>query len=392
MIADADAQQAERSLERAICHLLMPMQGGKGAAQPFFASLCMELERVPKDEAWFKARCPWTEPTAATDGHKLYYFPPFINSLTEPLLKSLLLHEVLHAANNHCTRRKGRDAMPWNVACDFVVNAMIKNDCRGEVGPDWLLDPTYDGLAAEEVYARLIQEQKKQGGGGFKPGNGNGPGAVLDASMSGQDDTVTEKIWQQRIVSAAKAAGRGNVPGCFAHLVDEILNPKVPWQTLLRRFVQAVSKADYDWSRPNKRFSWQGIHLPSLHSPKVGAIAMAIDTSGSTSDVWGQFLDESQAVLDECQPEKLTFLQCDCAIATRAEYQPGDTIPRLVGGGGGSDTSPVFDELAKDGELPLCCVYLTDGYISYPEEPPPYPVLWIMTTDQTPPWGEVVRM
>lgn len=39
---------------------------------------------------------------------------------------------------------------------------------------------------------------------------------------------------------------------------------------------------------------------------------------------------------------------------------------------------------------PYALIYLTDGYADYPEHPPDYPVLWVLTPDhQTPPWGRV---
>jgi predicted metal-dependent peptidase len=35
-------------------------------------------------------------------------------------------------------------------------------------------------------------------------------------------------------------------------------------------------------------------------------------------------------------------------------------------------------------------IFFTDGYATYPEKPPRYPVLWVLTKDnQTPPFGKV---
>lgn len=364
--------QAIRSLERAVCRMLSPHNG-----QPFFAHLAMELQRKPDPKI----------PTAATDGRYLYFNPDYVNSLKPELVQSLVLHEILHVSNGHCWRKGTREHKRWNIACDYFVNLLIRDQCNGEIDKQWLIDDKWKGLAAEEIYAQL-PEPKGQGDNGE-----TGPGEVIDAEQSGHDGKVLEKEWQQKLVNAAAAVARGNVPSQFAHIIDEILNPKVPWQMLLQRFVQSIARTDYSWSRPNRKYSWQGFTLPSLYSQRVGHIAFAVDTSGSTHEYWNQFLDEAQAVLDQVQPEKLSYFEADCAIGKRAIYHPGDRLERQVSGGGGSATEPVFDALLADDDMPLCCVYLTDGVISYPDIEPPFPVLWVICNDQmTPPFGDVARI
>ena len=66
-------------------------------------------------------------------------------------------------------------------------------------------------------------------------------------------------------------------------------------------------------------------------------------------------------------------------------------------GGGGTDFRPVFNEVEDRGIDPACVVYLTDGWGVYPEEEPPYPVLWVLTQEPSnpnyhPPFGEVVTL
>ncbi|NEP47085.1 MAG: hypothetical protein F6K35_51070, partial [Okeania sp. SIO2H7] len=79
------------------------------------------------------------------------------------------------------------------------------------------------------------------------------------------------------------------------------------------------------------------------------------------------------------------------ALDAKAEF------PRPVGGGGTSFI-PFFDKVSEhwDWQSTGVCVYLTDGYGSFPEEPPPLPVLWVVTPGglglEQFPFGETVRL
>ena len=64
-------------------------------------------------------------PTAATDGRKIFFNEEFLNSLSSPQQNALMLHEVLHMALLHVTRRQSRDPYIWNIAADIVVNDLI---------------------------------------------------------------------------------------------------------------------------------------------------------------------------------------------------------------------------------------------------------------------------
>jgi len=72
-------------------------------------------------------------------------------------------------------------------------------------------------------------------------------------------------------------------------------------------------------------------------------------------------------------------------------------IPRPKGGGG-TDFCPFFDAAleAWSRDQEAVCVYLTDGYGSFPSEAPQLPVLWVITPGGLPceeiPYGEICRL
>lgn len=138
---------------------------------PFFATLAFHLVAVPKPAAWFMAHGA-PAPTAAVDGKRIYYFPPFVEKLTPRQRIGLLCHEILHAALGHLWRRGNRDAPLWKVATDFAVNSTIlRTTVRKKRGPnDYVEEPAFElppnglherrfeGMGAEQIYAILKQE------------------------------------------------------------------------------------------------------------------------------------------------------------------------------------------------------------------------------------------
>src|SRR6266850_2170257 len=66
--------------------------------------------------------------TAATDGVYLYYNPQWFEKLSDAERLFTLAHEVRHCALLHMTRRGNRDAMLWNIAADYRINADLKTE------------------------------------------------------------------------------------------------------------------------------------------------------------------------------------------------------------------------------------------------------------------------
>ena len=74
---------------------------------PFFATLAMFAQFVPSQEI----------DSAATDGKDIYFNPNFLLSLSPDQQDAILLHEVLHAALLHVTRRGGARSRTMEYCC-----------------------------------------------------------------------------------------------------------------------------------------------------------------------------------------------------------------------------------------------------------------------------------
>ena len=125
---------------------------------------------------------------------------------------------------------------------------------------------------------------------------------------------------------------------------------------------------------------------------------VAIDTSGSTTADLPQFFSELTSLLGTFGEYELTVIQCDCEIQHVDSFDATDTFhpPEWeTYGHGGTDFRPPFEYVADHPELePSCFIYITDGCGPAPDNPPPYPVLWILTSDGEKPasWGWELRL
>lgn len=381
---------------------------------PFFGHLAYYLKAVQTDKLPAKLTLEGgTEadvyvhlPTAAVDGKHLFYNPDFIDKLTQKAVIYVYCHEILHCALVHVgkERAKHRNHGRWNAAIDYVVNGIIESQKSSYVerpACGALVDEKYFGWSAERVYDDLPTQECKKGGKGGGPGQG-GPLDIHmtgaegeEGSGNGQGDMETE--WRIRILEAYNfAKSQGKLPGGLDGLLDQIRNPKINWKQKLRQFVDQFSKDDYSFVRPNRRFLWNKMILPSLRSESLGDIAVFVDTSGSISDEdLKQFFGEINDIKASF-PMTLHVIQCDATVqdhTTYDQYTQIQTTDVKVHGRGGTSFKPPFEFVQKNNLVPKCAIYLTDGYGDFPEAPPEYPVLWISTSEGVNyPWGEVTHI
>ena len=378
---------------------------------PFFGTLAFKLKTVEDASI----------PTACVDGIHLRINPDYAATLSGPQLAGLLVEEIGHCAMGHIWRENGREHQLWNQACDqtlweTILKLTPATDGRVALSPDCRWDSRYAGMSAEEIYHAMQQQSKGGGGQQPKPSAASSPGefqappdnSPTDNSPSPSDNgqpttdnspsptdngqpatdnssssSATEQDWKHAVAQAAtveRQRGQGSLPAWLKLLVEELVEPKVPWTEYVREFCHRLSRDDYSFRRPNRRLLGSGFVLPSLHSETLGPIVGAFDTSGSISCISTLITDmlgEFQGVLDLCRPEKLLLLDCDTSVHQQQEFFPGDDLRAFVPtGGGGTDFRPVFAAIAALPEPPACLIFLTDLEGCFPREAPPYPVLW----------------
>lgn len=331
--------------------------------------------------------------TLEVDGKHIFYNPDFVLSLSADLIQSAVVHEISHCMFEHISRRVGRNPNVWNYACDYAANLILK-DAGFKIGDNWLIDKQYAGMSAERIYDILIQQNDGKGpnGSGKTPLDHIREGAG-DKGLSPADTANQEMEWKVAVAQAAhESQKRGDLPASMQRFVDDMLTPKVCWREVLQRFITQISRDDYSWARPNRRFVASGIYAPSLYSTRLGPIVICVDTSGSIdAKTLNAFAAECQSVADQARPEKIKVIYCDAAVNHVDEFQAGELIELHPYGGGGTSFKPPFRLLEELGETPAALIYLTDMWGDFPEEPD-FPVLWCATTDQEGPFGETVKI
>jgi len=347
---------------------------------PFFGVLLLRLQ-IKEDP---------TQPTAWVNGTQLGYNPEWIDSLPNAQIMGLLAHEIMHCVYMHHTRRKNRNPRKWNRAGDHVINLGLL-ESNFELPPDGLWDEQYKDMTTDQVYHLLPEEEN----GG--EGNGSGWDECRDSEAgSSSEQQAIEKEWTIATKQAAQAAkNQGNLSANLEKLIDEVTEVKVPWQEVLRNFMTAPRKDDYSLLRPNRRFISSNLYLPSMYSEGLGEVVIVLDTSGSTYAYLAEFQTEVNAILEDCNPEKIYVIHCDTCIKGDVDEYSKEDLPQQLTrrGGGGTDFTAPFNWVEKNIENPAALIYLTDLYGDCSAPEPMYPTFWVCVSSKTDAaFGEVITM
>lgn len=359
---------------------------------PFFATLAL-FARVESSEE---------VPTAATDGWTVFVNPAFLRSLAPPQQDELLLHEVLHAALLHVSRRGARDPELWNVACDIIVNGLLAATAGVELPPGALRDAKRENLSVEEVYELLLRDPAPPRPAQLdlldRPAGRRGAegGAESDSMATGRQAAL-EAHWRdahQHAGIIALHVAQGRLPAGLARELGMLSPARLDWQAHLWRYIVQTPS---DFQEFDRRYIGRGLYLEALASDSV-RVFVAIDTSGSIDERQIRALaGEVQGILGAYPHVACELYYADAAVYGPYELTAHGEIPPPIGGGG-TDFRPFFDAVRErhDPRDQAVCVYLTDGYGDFPAEPPELPVLWVVTAGgralEAFPFGEAVRL
>ncbi|KAA0273281.1 MAG: hypothetical protein EDM79_10155 [Chloroflexi bacterium] len=355
-------------------------------------------------------------PSAATDGRTIFINPEFWNKLTSPEQDGLLLHEVLHAALLHPTRRAGRHPQVWNAAADIVINGMILQEGY-QLPEGGLRDKSLERLGTEEAYEVLIKKagpppppmndlldaspgdaessHGMTGSGhemqepGRTPGVGEGEGKESKEALEGHWRNALEQAQM-----AAKTLAAGKMPAGIQREMPGVIGAQLDWRTYLWRY---LTQTPTDFQDFDRRFVGQRMYLDTLAGESV-QVLVCVDTSGSVGSVEIQtFIGEVRAILRAYPHLRCELYYADAALYGPYPLKPDSQIPAPQGGGG-TDFRPFFAQIAAHPFLwgKTVAIYLTDGIGRFPGQAPRCPVLWVVTPGGLDldrfPFGEAIRL
>jgi len=318
----------------------------------------------------FSLKFAWdnTIRTACTNGTSLLISPAFFMSLHPEERVFLLIHEAMHVAYLHMERLQDRDHAKFNVAADHVINLMLIE--RGFRMPSMgLADRQYLGMSTEEVYNLLPKQD---------PCNVDMDIQPSDKTPEELHEHVQDILVRAAIQSKMQGDVIGTIPGEIQIFLDSLLNPKLPWNRILHKYLQSMAKNDYSFSRPNRRY-FPKHHLPSMNSEGLMNIAVAVDTSGSVSDQeFKQFISEVNFVLKTMKPEKITMVQFDTHIKSTVEVKTVKELSQVTfSGRGGTKITPVL-QWATEHKPQLLMIFTDGGFRFYDASITKVPVIWLI--------------
>jgi predicted metal-dependent peptidase len=342
----------------------------------FFGNLAMRLRLVAADE--------WLE-TAATDGRHFYYNSKFINMLNTKQMMFLFCHELLHCAYDHMSRTGDRNRMVCNIAMDYVVNADCINNNLGEriTQVPILYDRKYEGWHWEAVYDDLMKNVKQvtleemaemllddhldadgegeDGKDGDKEGKGGRP------KLSDEERKQIRDEFKEAMLSAAQAAGAGNLPGGLKRLLKDLTEPKIDWREFIQQQIQSTVKNDYTYAIPSKKNFQNGFSMPSMIKEDSIEVCIALDTSGSITDEMARdFFSEVKGIMDTFTDYKLNIWCWDTSVHNPQEFTPhgnDDLMEYEIAGFGGTDSAVNWSFMKANDISPKLLIVFTDGEI-----------------------------
>lgn len=345
----------------------------------------------------FSLRQEWTEeiPTAAVDGISLFINPDFFIELPERQRMFLLCHEVLHVALDHFGRTGDKDKRVMNEAGDHVINLSLI-DAGYEPIPIGLMDKQFRNMNTEQVYDILFKEHEKKGDlASFGIPGGNDvqyPKDSIDAQIVQRN--VTGIVLKATIQATSEGSMPGSIPGEIAIQLEQMINPKLPWEVILQNYISQFAKDDYSWSKPNRRYL-PDFYLPSAYSESICDIATAVDISGSVQDhEFNFFIGEHESLQQSLHPDKMTVISFDTEIINVQEVSQSTNVWSELSfhGRGGTDLHNIFEWAVKN--EPTVLLIFTDGDFDMPTEKhhPLCPVVWLIHDNEnfTAPFGEVI--
>jgi hypothetical protein len=133
------------------------------ARKGFFAQLLSKLNIYGVSDPRYQTMC--------TNGFNIQYHPDFVLGQSDPAIRFVLCHEILHCVGDHMSRRGSRDPLLWNYACDYAINPILNVEVVGGAF-EWpanldgsrmgLYEEKYEGMKAEDIYDLLIDDKQQQ--------------------------------------------------------------------------------------------------------------------------------------------------------------------------------------------------------------------------------------
>ncbi len=300
--------------------------------------------------------------------------------LTDQESRFVIAHEILHVGLRHDTRRQGRDAFLWNVACDFVINGWLIEMGLGEI-PSFggLYDPALKGESAETIYDRIATDLRLH----RKLATLRGTGAcdIIECDdpvwWAGGAGLDLDGFYRRCLVQGLEyhqAQGRGLLPQGLIEEIRALAQPPIPWDVELAQWFDGhfrpIEKVR-TYAKPSRRQS----STPDIPRPKYvpfdgdadnRTFGVVLDTSGSIDrTLLAKALGAISSYAIARDVGRVRVLFCDAVTYDQGYMPPEALTDRVqVKGRGGTVLQPAIDILQAADDFPKTgpVLIITDGF------------------------------
>ncbi|MFC4158438.1 vWA domain-containing protein [Chitinimonas lacunae] len=299
--------------------------------------------------------------------------------LSESEALFVFAHELLHAGLNHSSRRRGRDPLLWNAACDFAINAWLVEMGVGTPPPvGGLLDPQFKRWSAEEIYDHLATDIRRARKLATLRGTGL---ADMVGESSSELFTDAEAYCRRALLQGMERCfneQRGWLPAGLVEEIRSLSQPPIPWDVQLAEwFDQHFPPLEVrrSYARPSRRqTSTPTIPRPGQIPPPddirhARVFGVLLDTSGSMAPkLLGMALGAIASYALARDVFAVRLVCCDAAAHDEGWIAPERLLDRLsVHGRGGTVLQPGLDHFKyamASGDFPPAgpLLIITDGY------------------------------
>ena len=369
---------------------------------PYFGTLASRLDLIANDNIQ----------AYLSDGVRFEYNDEYLAELSQEELAFALSNGAMHAALAYENRQNGRMSWLWQLATDHAINSMLV--ANGMEPPlEVLIDPRFEGMYAEEIYAILkddIQNEAfdddESNETGFNESNQKKQEQLRDAEGDHDPDKKRERMEvenEERKTTIAqeemfeqfandaleKMNKQGDLPLALERFFSVSDHSKVDWRQELYSAIDRHYYDNYRMMPPSKKLLYSGIYLPSLYSDTL-RLAIAIDSSGSVDErLLSTFMSEVEAILIHFPSYIIDLIVCDAKIQNYKQIVSGEPLEIEIKGGGGTDFRAVFEMIERELDAPTLLLYFSDTQGTFPEKEPFYEVMWISSEMVEVPFGRI---
>lgn len=344
-------------------------------SEDFFAYFFIQMKR--KIDIYLSVPC---QSTISYSGFIMHFNPIIFLKHNEHEMQALIKHEIYHIISGHHRRSKAishkYSRLAINLAMDISINEYIINL------PSWMpkllnISKSFDVYLNEkstmEQYAEAIQcainKLRKDKNGGSLNASDEDLNGYIELYKEEKAHELWEKDEEIDAVSIKEmtkkyvlTANKGKLPNSIEEFLRELKDDaELSWKDYLRRLLGVMPAGFKKTSTRKDRRQPDRLDLRGRLRKHIAQITIAIDISGSISDIEiEQIMKEVLAIVKNYSHE-LTIIECDNQVRRAYKLRNTKDLRKKLNTRGATRFTPVFKFMMENNMKNDILIFFTDG-------------------------------